>query len=293
MTPMTRFLVLLAAGLIVQAAYAMPRAEVVPGGIAVLDLGTADQVAPTVQLDSRPVMVVRNGANWNAVVGIPLATKPGEMAIDITRADGTTEQRRFAVKSKKYPVQHLTIANQRQVDLTPEDIARYKRDRARINEAYLTWSPVDEPPLQLDLPAYGRLSSEFGLRRYFNEKPRNPHSGIDIAAPTGTPIHAPAPGRVIQTEDFFFNGNTVFIDHGQGLLTMYNHMSRFDVAPGTWVERGRKIGEIGSTGRVTGPHLHWAVIINRTMVDPTLFVEPGALARLPTTREEAMAGGGS
>jgi murein DD-endopeptidase MepM/ murein hydrolase activator NlpD len=291
MQAVIRAVLFLAASLVALHAYGMPRAESVPGGVAIVDLGPADQPAPTVRLDSRPVMVVRSGANWNAVVGIPLATKPGEMAVDVTRADGTTEQRRFTVQSKKYPVQYLTIANQRQVDLAPEDIARYRRDRIKINEAYVTWSPVDKPPLQLDLPAYGRLSSGFGLRRYFNKKPRNPHSGIDIAAPNGTPIYAPAPGRVIQTEDFFFNGNTVFIDHGQGLLTMYNHMSRFDVAAGTWVERGQKIGEIGSTGRVTGPHLHWAVIVNRTMVDPTLFVSPDALAKLPTRREAASAGG--
>lgn len=122
------------------------------------------------------------------------------------------------------------------------------------------------------MPIIGRLSSPFGLKRFFNNQPKNPHSGLDIAAPTGTTISAPAPGLVINTGSYYYNGNTVFLDHGQGLVTGYFHMSKITVKAGQIVEQGTKLGEVGETGRVTGPHLHWNVYLNKTKVDPALFV---------------------
>ena len=124
------------------------------------------------------------------------------------------------------------------------------------------------------LPVHGRYSSPFGLRRFFNEQARKPHSGLDIAATQGTPIKAAASGTVINTGDYFFNGNTVFIDHGQGLITMYCHMHRIDVKESEYVTVADVIGTVGQSGRVTGAHLHWSVLLNQTMVDPTLLLSP-------------------
>jgi murein DD-endopeptidase MepM/ murein hydrolase activator NlpD len=121
-------------------------------------------------------------------------------------------------------------------------------------------------------PTPGVRSSSFGLRRVFNGQARAPHGGMDIAAAAGTPVVAPAAGRVIDTGDYFFNGNTVWIDHGAGLLSMLCHLSAIDVRPGDAVESGQRVGAVGATGRVTGAHLHWSLSLNRTMVDPELFV---------------------
>ena len=134
---------------------------------------------------------------------------------------------------------------------------------------------VEEPFL---LPVKGRLSSPFGLRRYFNGQARRPHSGLDIAASVGTPVRSPSPARVVEVGHYFFNGKTVFLDPGQGLVPMYCHLDRIDVEPGTVGTRGDVLGLVGKTGRATGAHLHWGVSLNRTMVEPLLFLPKDVLA---------------
>ncbi|KAB2872836.1 MAG: peptidoglycan DD-metalloendopeptidase family protein [Ideonella sp.] len=248
----------------------LPTQHGVPGGVVALSLGAAPQ-RPQAHVGEVPLMVLGDASNWVALVGIPLSAKPGSAAIEV-RGPGHAELRvSYKIEPKQYAEQRLKVAP-RTVDLSPEDLARYERERAHQSEVIATFTDHLPAALRMRPPTPGVRSSSFGLRRVFNGQPRAPHSGMDIAAAAGTPVVAPAAGRVIDRGNYFFNGNTVWIDHGAGLLSMLCHLSAIDVEPGQQVAAGQRIGAVGATGRVTGPHLHWSLSLNRTMVDPALFV---------------------
>ena len=244
----------------------------VPGGIAVITL-PADAEPATARYRDRKVLVTRNENNdYIAVIGLPLASEPGRHYLKVNNTSGKTQNLGFQVADKAYEEQHITIKDKRKVNPEKRDMERITRESRQIKSALRHWSQQDDITLAFEKPVEGPTSSPFGLRRFFNEQARNPHSGLDIAAPEGTPIRAPAPGTVIETGDFFFNGNTVLLDHGQGLVTMYCHMNKIDVTPGQSVDSGEILGEVGMTGRVTGPHLHWGVSLNDARIDPLLFL---------------------
>ena len=254
----------------------------VPGGIAIVAIAPEGATPPLVRFQEQRVLLVRANGMWQAVVGLPLSLDAGEQHLDISDR-AATRTLAFQVLPKHYDTQYLTLANKRQVNPTPKDLIRIAREQELSRRAFATWSEVLADDLRFDLPARGRFSGTFGLRRFFNNEPRQPHSGVDIAAPEGTPVLAPAAGTVIETGNYFFNGNTVFIDHGQGLISMYNHLSRISVKKGARVARGQRIGAIGKTGRVTGAHLHWTVSLNNARVDPMLFLSPAAQTGAATT----------
>ena len=248
----------------------LPRERLAPGGVARIALGASAE-APTVRFNGVPVLVLPENGRWTAIVGIALSAAPGPATVTVQRGAGVETALSFTVKPFRYAEQRLKVAPG-QVDLSPADQARYERERAHLADVVATFSEPAPAAMQLLQPAPGRRSSSFGLRRVFNGQSRNPHSGMDIAAPQGTPVVAAAAGRVIDTGDYFFNGNTVWLDHGAGLLTMYCHLSAIRVKPGGEVAAGASIGAVGATGRATGPHLHWSVSLNRAMVDPALFL---------------------
>lgn len=274
-------LLLLSAPVFAMSVEGLPRENLVPGGIAVIPINKVHTIAaPHVTYNTKRVMVVDGRFIWYAIVGIPLSAKPGEHEIRIDRADGKVRKITFNVKPKEYETQHITIKDKRKVTPNKKDLVRITREKKIINVAFRKWTPDPPGETMFKLPVNGKLSSPFGLRRYFNKQPRKPHSGIDIAAPKGTPLMAPASGTVLETGEYFFNGKSVFIDHGQGLVTMFCHMDEIKVKPGDTLKQGDTFGTIGMTGRATGPHVHWSVSLNDTRVDPNLFFQQNVIDEL-------------
>jgi len=253
------------------AGFVLPRVAAVPGGVVTFKL-PGDQ-KPAVMYGDRPVLVARQADGWIAVLGLGLSTEPGEYHVDVQQPGHEARQITFKVVDKKYSVQELKVAPG-QVNLSPEDEARVNAEKEKVRLAMQGFTPDVPATLRLPAPIPGRRSSSFGLRRVFNGESRAPHSGMDIAAPTGTPIKLPLPGRVVDVGTYFFNGNNVVVDHGQGLMTMYCHLSKIRVTMGQELKAGEVLGDVGATGRVTGPHLHWGVILNGASVDPALFLPP-------------------
>ncbi|MDH5540039.1 MAG: peptidoglycan DD-metalloendopeptidase family protein [Rhizobacter sp.] len=275
----SRALALLLAGLWLAAlqAHAQNISRPVPGGVVTIDLGPAAE-RPTASIGKLPVLVMGDPQRWFAVVGIALSAEPGRGELQVQRSGEPGPQRlSYAIEATQYAEQRLTVAPGK-VDLSKQDLARYQRERAHQAQVIATFSNTPPSGLELRQPVDGPRSSSFGLRRVFNGQSRNPHSGMDIAAATGTPVHAARAGQVIDTGDYFFNGKTVWLDHGAGLLTMYCHLSAIHVKVGERLADGQLIGAVGATGRVTGPHLHWSVSLNRSMVDPGLFLGAAAAA---------------
>lgn len=224
----------------------------------------------------RSVPLVRQG-NWFTVLGIDLDAAAGKHAIELHRsyADGSTskEEVRLNVDAKEFRTTRLTV-EPKYVELSEANQARAAREREEINSIYeqLTPEPLWREPFAVPIPGTtgGR---NFGHRRVFNDQPRAPHSGADLTATTGTPIHVTNRGRVVLAKNLFFSGNAVFVDHGLGIYSVYLHLSEIDVEVGQLVERGEVVGRAGATGRVTGPHLHWGVRVQGARVDPFSLLE--------------------
>ena len=249
------------------------RAESVPGGVAEIAVAPVAAPRPEVRFGGRPVLLQQRPDGWYALVGLPLDTPVGERTLDVGPA-GDSRALPFLVAAKAYPEQRLTIANPKMVTPDPADLTRIEAEREIQISLRSRFRDVPVPRTDLSLPADGRLSSRFGLRRIFNGEPRAPHTGLDVAVPTGTPIRAPADGVVSLVYEFYFNGKTVFVDHGQGFVSMVCHLDKARVEPGQTVRRGEVLGQSGSSGRATGPHLHWSVYLNGAAVDPALFIGP-------------------
>lgn len=248
-----------------QAATSLP----VRGGLAVIDLGTGEH-APEVTIGNNQVLVIRANeeSSWEAWLGIGLTQKVSRGKVYF-KVNG--EQQSIDIEDFTYPEQHLTV-KKNQVWPNEDELKRIREESAKMNRVYNSFSALEIPKEGMIWPIRGPQSSAFGLRRFFNGQERAAHSGIDIAAPTGTPIQAPAAGEVVLTGDFFFNGKSVFIDHGQGLISMLCHMSEIDAKEGDKVKAGDIIGKVGATGRATGPHLHWTISLNNGRIEPRLLL---------------------
>lgn len=254
-------------------AISYPVINPVPGGVAVVTLDKSFSIASKVFFNKKRVLVKKEGNNWKALIGLPLKIKIGKHKITIIDPSGSKKHKTFSVLNKDYETRHITIKNKRMVSPTKKDIERHYKEKPLMVAALKKWSDNNNIQTNFIPPVDGRFSSIFGLKRIYNKQKRiRRHTGLDIAAPQGTKIISPAKGTVIRTGSYFFTGNTVFIDHGQGLVTMYCHLNNTHVKAGQQLTQGEGIGTVGMTGRVSGPHLHWVVSLNNTKVDPKLFI---------------------
>jgi murein DD-endopeptidase MepM/ murein hydrolase activator NlpD len=253
------------------AAGAIPAHSPWPGGITVVRLYGDEK--PLVSVDDKPAIMVRDAQGWTAIFGIPLEQEaPGAMLATVAVPGTAPYKVLINIRENNYREQRLNV-DRKYVDPGQEQLERIFAEREIIDAALNNVRDVDVDAVKLSTPVAGRRSSSFGLRRFFNDQPRSPHKGMDIAAVEGTPIMAPLAATVSATGNFYFNGNTVILDHGQGLISLYCHLSKISTEPGEEIPPGTVIGEVGATGRVTGAHLHFATYMNGTAVDPALLLD--------------------
>jgi len=226
----------------------------------------------------KKVPAVRVNDLWVTVIGIDLDAMPGEQQAQalFTMEDGRVDERQVDIKviEKKYPTTKLVV-EEKYVELSKADLDRANRESAETEAIYAI---IDNEALwtgPFTVPIPGRSGTNFGHRRVFNNEPRAPHAGADLRAITGTPIHATNRGRVVLAKNLFFTGNTVILDHGLGIYSLYAHLSRINVKVGDLVLNKQVIGLAGATGRVTGPHLHWGIRAQGARVDPFTLVGTG------------------
>lgn len=260
-------------------AIALPENHSVNGGLTIIPIDIKQE--PTAYYEGSRIVVLPSDKKnqWLLVVAIPLKKTDSIQYIQITKPIKTTIP--FHVSNKLYNTQYLTIKDLSKVDPQPQDLKRIAKETKKLTEIFAHYS--NENPFQQSFtaPITGPVSSLFGLNRFYNKQPRDPHSGLDIAAQEGQPVYAVNNGTVVETGDYFFTGNTVILDHGMGVFSLYAHLSKIDVKIGDKVTQGQLIGLIGMTGRATGPHLHWTMIVNQTLVEPLLFVQYRNIAITP------------
>jgi murein DD-endopeptidase MepM/ murein hydrolase activator NlpD len=244
----------------------------IPGGIAVIDFET-NHSNPKAFYNKVPLYLQHiKDQHWQALVGIPLLTKSGKKTITIQ--DFSTRTFNFEVKKHTYTEQHITLKgkNKKYVNPNLAHMDRINKERPILSNARKVFSDKSLSNGLFTRPVDGITTSPFGLKRFYNGQARRPHTGLDYAGDIGVSIKAPADGKVILAGQFFFNGNAVFLDHGQGLISVYIHMNERLVKQGQYLKQGDAIGTIGQTGRATGPHLHWGIYLNQTVVSPNLLL---------------------
>ena len=269
-----KFIIFALSCIFTQYCIALPQQQLTAGGIALVPLPDYSPAHVQVLFNQQAVPVIQHQQERIAIVGIPLNTSDGSQTL-ILQAPDFMDTLSFDVQAKDYPEQRITLKQSQSNKVTPsqEELDRYSREATEQKAVYQSFSQHSLTWPSFKMPIKGRISSPFGLKRFFNDQPRDPHSGLDIAAPEGKAIAAPADGIVAQTGDYFFNGQTVMIDHGQGIISMMCHLSRIKVEKGQAIKQGDIIGLVGQTGRATGPHLHWGVSINNARVDPLLVLD--------------------
>ncbi|KTD48860.1 peptidase, M23/M37 family [Legionella rubrilucens] len=277
-------LAMISGRLFAEAAY-LPENHSVNGGLTIIPIDIKQQPQVYYHDKKIPVLPSPNANQWLLIVGIPLDTTRAVENLTITHPVRSTIP--FQVSQKFYATQQLKITDPRKVDPYEEDRARITKEAQEMAALFTGFTAANPFSQGFKAPVHGPVSSLFGLKRVYNKSPQAPHSGLDIAAPENTPITASAKGQVVAVKDYFFTGNTVIVDHGMGVYSLYAHLKAIAVKEGQWLNQGDSIGTVGKTGRATGPHLHWSMIVNQTLVDPLLFVPYRLITVVPAASNSA------
>lgn len=269
----------LTAGRVFAEATYLPENHSVNGGLTIIPIDIKQQPQVYYHNKKVPVLPSPNANQWLLIVGIPLDTTQTVDTLTMTHPLRSTIP--FQVSQKFYATQQLKITDPRKVDPYEEDRIRINQEAKEMAAFFAGFTAANPFSQGFKAPVHGPVSSLFGLKRVYNKSPQAPHSGLDIAAPENAPVKASAKGKVVAVKDYFFTGNTVIVDHGLGVYSLYAHLKDVHAKEGQLLNQGELIGTIGKTGRATGPHLHWSMIVNQTLVDPLLFVPYRAITAVP------------
>ncbi len=224
-----------------------------------------------------PVKQLESG-RWRGWIGVDLKTKPGSYPVEWSNGKRVLSRGTLTVTKGQFRISHIQV-KKKMAEFDSETLARIRREVKALKSTYVERVGATPEITMHGKPTEGIESTPFGAQRYVNGQPRSPHSGLDIAAPAGTTIETPLPGKVLMVSNMYLNGITVAIGHGSGLVSVFSHMQSSAVKQGEWVETRSKIGEVGATGRATGPHLHWGVRFNMARVNPASLLERGSNKR--------------
>lgn len=245
----------------------LPSREIGQGEIAKIKV-RAPQPPEALYFRERRIFLFREpDGSYGALIGVDLEETPGPLELELRWEGGGRQRARLWVREKKFPAQHITVPPR--FDRLDEELQRrIAAERERLERLWSLVTPQRYWEGGFVAPVEGSVTARFGLRRIVNGQARQPHAGVDFKAGVGTPVSAANRGRVVLREDHFFGGRSLVLDHGGGLFTLYLHLQDFSVAEGAEVGKGEVIGWVGTSGRVTGPHLHWGARLNGARIDP-------------------------
>tara|TARA_B100000586_G_scaffold111899_1_gene80561 strand:+ start:4313 stop:5140 length:828 start_codon:yes stop_codon:yes gene_type:complete len=247
-----------------------PKNSPFPGGVINYPLNYSSFTEPKVRINKEvPYFCQKNKDEWRIIH--PISLLENQNSIDIFLNKKLINK--ITLERKEYRESKIFLKNKEMISPPPESLKRIKSESSLIKDALKVNSLIKQPSLKMVLPCEGVISSEFGVKRFINNQPRNRHVGLDIAAREGTKVKAALKGKVILTGEFYFAGKVIFIDHGKGLISSYSHLNSVNVKKGQMVNKNKTIGLVGKTGRVTGAHLHWQTFIKGIPVNPELFLE--------------------
>ncbi len=260
---------------ITQSSVHISSSRIPQGGISVITIQTVQREHPIVSWLTKQVYLVPDSSEtrWQGFLAVDLKERPGRYEATVSINPSLPEMKvEVEILTQDYGIGRLTLPKH-MVELDDETLQRVSKEQKNMNGL---WEKPHPTPLwngRFLRPVPGEIISPFGTGRIINGQPRSPHSGVDLRGQTGTPIKVINHGKVVLTDDYFFSGKSVVVDHGGEILSMYFHLEKILVHNGEIVEKGQVIGLVGSTGRASGPHLHWGIRLNGARIDPVKFIE--------------------